>query len=1732
MPHRTPYSLTPSSSTSTSVSSSFVPYTALSPYRDPFSNSNSQDTTGGGSEAGESLTAPAATMIPTAELTDLGVLASLGSSLSSSRDERDLEQDHEHVSYTPIYPSYSSSFSNSSLELHESLLLAIRERQLQHQLLQQYQQEQRLQDLYQHQYQHLHQHQRATQPAFQPTSALLSGVAAGVASDYLYNPQVSSLEAQQVNGAPQVTEELQPQLQRQEEEDEDEEERSGQGQGQQQQQQQYQRSPSYSSARQQTLVHSALTTTTLDPQAAEAMTVIGSIEMAGSLSQHRNARMTPDVFVHAAISATHETESSPSSRPTILTSVSPAGADASTSTSAIHTAIGPATDPVLHGGASSTRMLLSSPHATLSVLGGYRYDGQWQDQYHDPDTQLRDRNQSLNRDQASMHDSESSQDISLLHTQDRARRVPEDNTLNTDYNAEWRSLNGRNPMLLLEQPLAIDQVEAQAQLGLASLPSQVGTVPSSVHGLELDGSSVQRYSHDFLSGLAQHHAAYAHGHTSPSYDAPAAAAVNMRAGQDDIDRELSLPLPPPSPLSFSYPTSSAIFNFAMGTQQPSDSYSTTSEINTTTRETLARVLTSFQDDNTTIANENRPSSPTSQAVPLIASASILEQDERDASLIMVSGFTAMPRALPRRRYATRDYSNGSVSSDDWLRHPDVVDAFASGATSSGTALENQENVPPPTRIDPLDDPLHAFSLGGLSAPTPVSAFVATETLRTPSDMHTLLQQPVPQNDLETAVTVEEQGRDLEHGMATMSLGSSSPLIAGNNTRDPSWTAGAIEPPRGLEAASSASATSPSGLETTTQRPRASTVSRSERLGLLGPLLSSTRSVSNTSTLTNTALASSSVPSSAWTPDSSTLDFALLGSTRHGLDSSIHSMASRIRQARLTRLLRLLSERESFAGYPGRYPWSTWSSGPGIGGDTTSMLNHASGSRTTSQTGSLDHDGLVDMSTETAVDRHEVMAAATLASATTLVAATAASFSGTHSTAPAVSTRRDGSQDTPTQFYPVHCPVFAEVLDCNGNSIEWGDISSHDSSSSSSIASYDVLEEREYEQDDEFGPDRYRAGTSPSSRPQRRHGHPSNQPASASSSTTGRKGRTRAERSRWEQHGIICGQRRTRVVSTGTVFEGMDHICESDAHLIGPESRYQSLKASAATNPNGESWSDEDEMGPLQQLRRRRRQRLRHAAAATQGTMGRTMMDLEDKDQELSPFVLRPRSNGQGAGSDGLSSLDILQSSLHYPFGMVDHHVVGPTASAMPGDGIVGRTGSRESGLYYIYSNVRNRYGPEGHEIRRRRRVLSEMSDLLRREQEWEREQEQLYRDMATNHRNRAQTPTWHPEENEPTTANGGNSSMPWSLPLNSENASAAIVSTSQHTGTRTTITEAGQESEIPIASSWQHGSDLRTDASMLTAGGTSVDEFQGYEQGHSDYHTQSITLQNQRQQTSRLHTSDQLQQEEQQHPSSQQLRSAMVAESSGPFQHLPMSRQPAVAMMNRTPPLLPAQPHVNEPIAHQIRRVHTSHIVGLQRRWEMQQQLQRQLNGGGQGGGGTFGSIQNPDLQANVPYVSTAAAAFVPSSSSTSLSHAQERYNSLATTEMETNLTMTTGIMDASNSTAVEAESSHVDLPSSSEALSLMGSAPLSTTLSAERLNQGSRDVTDGYEQGQGYASANANANDANAHSSQWQQQQSSQLRPWNLRSRGSNSLYVNFEGGTLRPEERWRRGDEEMIGR
>ncbi|KAG0282627.1 hypothetical protein BGZ97_008907 [Linnemannia gamsii] len=116
-----------------------------------------------------------------------------------------------------------------------------------------------------------------------------------------------------------------------------------------------------------------------------------------------------------------------------------------------------------------------------------------------------------------------------------------------------------------------------------------------------------------------------------------------------------------------------------------------------TRLALTQVLTSFQGANSILLGSN--SSPSIDSISTFtdhsrsaaAPAHMLAPPEAtslgtDESLDMsndnLSAFTRA--ALPRRRYATRDYSTGSISSDDWLHHPDVV-AFNTQDTTQGTS---------------------------------------------------------------------------------------------------------------------------------------------------------------------------------------------------------------------------------------------------------------------------------------------------------------------------------------------------------------------------------------------------------------------------------------------------------------------------------------------------------------------------------------------------------------------------------------------------------------------------------------------------------------------------------------------------------------------------------------------------------------------------------------------------------------------------------------------------------------------------------------------------------------------------------------------------------------------------------------------------------------------------------------------------------------------------------------
>ncbi|KAG0371345.1 hypothetical protein BC939DRAFT_434420 [Gamsiella multidivaricata] len=633
------------------------------------------------------------------------------------------------------------------------------------------------------------------------------------------------------------------------------------------------------------------------------------------------------------------------------------------------------------------------------------------------------------------------------------------------------------------------------------------------------------------------------------------------------------------------------------------------------------------------------------------------EHRRLPSTFSLDDLAIVPRAtLPRRRYATRDYSSGSVSSDDWLRHPDVV-AFIStdNATSPPTAesavqrgryevdtgrpdtmLENQENIPPQPDhgLNPPAESTPDISIG--YTPTiPLGLHGAlTETPHTPDDPR--------QSVLPTDGNVEQEAaqilRDQEPGnnghsemgriMESLAVDPTLDTVISTDVPTVSDEDSGFTLVTGTLEASENNTTTRLGLEIM------SGATQSDRQGLLGPLLSSTQ----TTRSSRSASTSAALPP----PSEDTLDFSLLGSTRSGLDSSILSMASRIRQARLTRLLRLMNERDTAMGYPERYPWNRFAQT-----DTRSMLNHASGSRGTSQADSLE-DGHADLGQE-------------------------ADSQDTVDEGRNAAMNRDRYRE---RFLPVHCPSFAEILDRNGNSIEWSrnrGSSSDSSSYASSIASHEAIEEEEQRDDEWTSSSVDRQRSTLGSRRNR------------AVTTTARMERFRSD---WNRGGIICGHGRSRVMSTGTVFEGMEHISEADS-LLEEQHLYQSLKAPWATNPNGESWSDDDEDGEGPQRRR-------HGVGAA------GMNDADDKDQQqqhATGFMRR------STGSE--PSLGVLQAGFQ-------------NSSSVSNNG----------GVFYIYGNVRNRYGPES--ARRQQRVISELTDLLRREQEWERvlELEQYNREMA------------------------------------------------------------------------------------------------------------------------------------------------------------------------------------------------------------------------------------------------------------------------------------------------------------------------------------------------------------------------------------------------------------------
>ncbi|KAG0367143.1 hypothetical protein BGX24_003355, partial [Mortierella sp. AD032] len=814
-----------------------------------------------------------------------------------------------------------------------------------------------------------------------------------------------------------------------------------------------------------------------------------------------------------------------------------------------------------------------------------------------------------------------------------------------------------------------------------------------------------------------------------------------------------------------------------------------------TRLALSQVLTSFQGaiidqafdrftpqttDPTTSMNSNN--TPATGSVPtftdgtrsatapvhLLASSEVPSLADDSLSL-STENLTAFPRAaLPRRRYATRDYSTGSISSDDWLHHPDVV-AF---------------NIQDSTQV--TSD----------AAETP---FVRTELRQHPSFVIQADQGETPMQRDQVAESALDRAAE---SIAADSLSSAAAeAIISSTLADPPnvvQESHSIAPPAAID--NDGQITQPLDIPLGPLR--------SDRLDLLGPLLSGTHNAP--------------LPP----PSDEALGFSLLGSSSRrvqGFDSSILSMVSRIRQARLARVLRLMGERDHW----GRFAPA----------DTRSMVNHASISRGTSRAGSSVEENQADQYLES--DSRDI-------------------------TEDGRATMRQRDATSSSLVHPTHYPAFTEILDCNGNPLDSSNESYASSSSASSMTSYDALDDRDEDMD-------WLSGTE---RRLRR--------------------RTGLEDQGWNR-GVVRGQGRSRVVSTGTAFEGLEYISQTD-NLLNENGRYRSLKASWMTNPNGESWSDDEGDDPQQRQQEQ---------------------DHEDKDSESIPMRRDPLS-----------------------LGMLPPH----------------NDGGQGGGLYYIYGNVRNRYGPDSV---RRRRVMSDMTMLLRREQEWERELEQYDREMAEfqlggffnnnsggqgtrNDRSVprismiASTPDGAATTLGASVANASAGGRRASSNGGSISGTGAVSSGSVGDGSGGSAPNLTRSNDS-FGSTWSRSGTALTAESSIRP----TQEFRDYQQGHSHYHAQNemVSEQQGRQGSNgqgrdhpllehhRQHLLEQNQQQQQQRQRQQLSGQSMTHQS---------------ALMNRTPPLLPAQPLLNEPIAHQIRRAHNSHIMGLHRRWEIQQQQQQQ----------------------------------------------------------------------------------------------------------------------------------------------------------------------------------------------
>ncbi|KAF9341559.1 hypothetical protein BGZ91_006637 [Linnemannia elongata] len=1249
--------------------------------------------------------------------------------------------------------------------------------------------------------------------------------------------------------------------------------------------------------------------------------------------------------------------------------------------------------------------------------------------------------------------------------------------------------------LLLAQPLSLAMDGDQSQLHFLSSDPTLMPLQRLRASTPLSLEHPQDYP-VFAPDRAQHQAQYNYtlsntNNTSnnnyTNNDSAIQASINNNRIGQDIARNEHISEP-----TYSY--QSSIFT-TMGPQEPYPS---------DTRFALTQVLTSFQGAIIDHALDHFSSQAAdtlrmgSNSTPLAGSMSTFTDDARsstapdhmlapsetpslgaDESRDMSNGnLSTFPRAtLPRRRYATRDYSTGSISSDDWLHHPDVV-----GFNTQNTTQDTSSSA----AVD--DTPLNSSHFVAL----PITTSATAETPFTAAELRLQPLLTVQLDQRETPVQREQVADSaLDREAASMTADSLSSAAA--------------------EAIISSTLTDPMNVA---QDSRSAELPVSIEIDSQATQLGSTLHT----------------PLEPLREDG--LD--LLGSSGRriqGFDSSILSMASRIRQARLARILRLMGERDPPMAYPDRYQWGRFAPT-----DTRSMVNHASISRGTSRAGSSVEENQADQNLE--------------------------------------SESRDIAEDGRSAMRHRDAASSSRAQSNSSNE------SYASSSSASSMTSYDALDDRDEDMD-------WMSGTE----------------------------RRRRRRTGWDDpcwnRGAVRGQGRSRVVSTGTAFEGMEYISQAD-NLLNENGRYRSLKSSWMTNPNGESWSDDEGDDPQR----------RH-----QG------QDHEDKDPESISMRRDPPSLGM----------------------LLPHN-----------------EGSSTGGLYYIYGNVRNRYGPDSV---RRRRVMSDMTVLLRREQEWERELEQYDREMAEFQMggffNGNNTQITREDVSVPRI------SMIASTPVTATTTLGSSVANTGADGRGVTsndglISGTAVSSDIgdgvgggaptlmqsggTFGSVWQ-----RSDADIAAESSSRLpQEFRDYEQGHSHYHAQGEMANehdrqvpySQRRDRSllELHRQHLLQQtHSQQHQHQQQPQQQQHQRQQQPIPIQSITHQSAV--MNRTPPLLPAQPLVNEPIAHQIRRAHNTHIMGLQRRWEMQQQQQQQqleqtyvtrsVSGERERErfqrypGTTFvpplvsTSSTASSLHVAVPMSRGSRSSFRTSHETSGFQHfnltgngaASQSHPSSSSSSSTSQYTFSAPLPPASSSISSSSGSTLTTVPLESSSASLNTNATTSTTdsiifsstldgrigrsgissvnradptiHSTEQLGTtvgpstlpsgvmlpASRDMQSGMESSgvsgsinsttshlipSSYSSSSSQTGIGSLFSAslsgrtastiatssssldptEQQQQQSSSsssLSSSSLQSqqffrrtrwRGSNTLYVNYEGGTLKPEEQWRRGEEERVGR